>query len=408
MSTTSNTHTFSLLTTEARANPYPIYATLRKDDPVHWSEPLQVWVLTRYDDVLAALRDPALSSDRLKQYAAHQLHGLDLSIVADYLRVANRMMIIKDIPLHTRLRRMTSESFTKSALDVWRPIVQKVVDRLLDQIQGTGRMDLVSDFAQPLPALVIAEMFGIAEEDRDSFQRWSDDISKFWGGSFGNIEEDGRRANEAMVRLEQHFLHIIRMRRDQPGDDLMSHLIANQEKGRVDAEELTAQCVLILVAGHVTTIDQISNGLYALLMHPEELRKLREQPDVIHSAIEEILRFDSSVPFIHRVAKEDVVIRGRRIAKGQVVFLGLAAANHDPEQFVDPDRLDVARQPNKHVAFAVGPHLCLGAELARRELALGVAGLCNRFPALRFTNELPERRYDSLMFRGFKSMPLAF
>ncbi|TKS59366.1 MAG: cytochrome P450 [Nitrospira sp.] len=408
MSTTSNMQAYNLLTTEARANPYPIYANLRKDDPVHWSELLHVWILTRYDDVLAALRDPALSSDRLKQYAAHQLHGLDLNIVSDYLRVANRMMIIKDVPLHTRLRRMTSESFTKSALDVWRPIVQKVMDRLLDQIQGAERMDLVSDFAQPLPALVIAEMFGIAEEDRDSFQRWSDDISKFWGGSFGNIEEDGRRANEAMVRLEQHFLNIIHLRRENPGDDLMSHLIVNQERGLVDAEELTAQCVLILVAGHVTTIDQISNGLYALLTHPEEMQKLREQPEVINSAVEEILRFDSSVPFIHRVAKEDIVIRGRRIAKGQVVFLGLAAANRDPEQFAEPDRFDITRQPNKHVAFAVGPHLCLGAELARRELALGVAALCNRFPKLRFTNEPPERRYDSLMFRGFKSMPLAF
>ena len=408
MNTPSSTQQYNLRTTEARTNPYPVYASLRKDDPVHWSELLQAWVLTRYDDVLAALRDPALSSDRLKQYAAHQLHGLNLEIVADYLRVANRMMIIKDVPMHTRLRRMASESFTKGALDVWRPIVQKVVDRLLDQIHRAGRMDLVSDFAQPLPALVIAEMFGVAEEDRDSFQRWSDDISKFWGGSFGNIEEDGRRANEGMVRLEEHFLNIIRMRREKPGDDLMSHLILNQEKGRVDAEELTAQCVLILVAGHVTTIDQISNGIHALLTYPDEMHKLREQPGLINSAVEEILRFDSSVPFIHRVAKDDVEIRGRRIEKGQVVFFGLAAANHDPEQFADPDRLDIARQSNKHVAFAVGPHLCLGAELARRELALGLAGLCSRFPKLRFANEPPERRYDSLMFRGFKSMPLVF
>lgn len=408
MSTPLDTSAYNLLTTEARENPYPVYASLRKEDPVHWSELLQVWILTRYDDVLTALRDPALSSDRLKQYAAHQLHGLDLNIVSDYLRVANRMMIIKDVPLHTRLRRMASESFTKSALDVWRPIVQKVVNRLLDRSQKVGRMDLVSEFAQPLPALVIAEMFGIAEEDKDSFQRWSDDISKFWGGSFGNIEEDGRRANEAMVLLEQHFLNIIRTRRENPGDDLMSHLILNQEKGRVDAEELTAQCVLILVAGHVTTIDQISNGVHALLTFPGEMQKLREHPEMINSAVEEILRFDSSVPFIHRVAKEDVVIRGRRISKGQVVFLGLAAANRDPEQFADPDRLDIARQPNKHVAFAVGPHLCLGAELARRELALGLAGLCDRFPRLRFSKEPPQRRYDSLMFRGFKSMPLDF
>jgi len=408
MSHTADMQAYNLLTPEARANPYPVYESLRKGDPVHWSEMLQVWILTRYDDVLAALRDPALSSDRLKQFTTHQLHGLDLSIVSDYLRVANRMMIIKDVPLHARLRRMTSESFTKSALDVWRPIVKKVVDQLLDRIEAAGRADLVSDFAQPLPALVIAEMFGIADEDRDSFQRWSDDISKFWGGTFGNIEEDGRRANEAMVRLEQHFLNLIAMRRREPGNDLMSHLIVNQEQGRLDAEELTAQCVLILVAGHVTTIDQISNGVHALLKHPDQLKKLRDQADLINSTIEEVLRFDSSVPFIHRVAREDVEIRGRCIAKGQVVFLGLAAANRDPEQFAEPDRFDVARQPNKHVAFAVGPHLCLGAELARRELALGLSGLFSRFPRLRFTNQPQEPRCDSLMFRGYKSMPLAF
>ena len=212
-----------------------------------------------------------------------------------------------------------------------------------------------------------------------------------------------------MVRLEQHFLNLIAMRRKNPNDDLMSHLIMNQEQGRLDAEELTAQCVLILVAGHVTTIDQISNGTYALLKHPDQVKRIREQPDLLNSAVEEILRYDSSVPFIHRVAKEDVEVRGRRITKGQVVFLGLAAANRDPEQFPEPDRFDIARQPNKHVAFAVGPHLCLGAELARRELALGVAGLCNRFPKLQFTtNQPPEPRCDSLMFRGFKSMPLTF
>lgn len=408
MSSTAEIQEYNLLSPEARANPYPVYENLRKNDPVHWSEVLQVWILTRYDDVIAALRDPTLSSDRLRQFSVHQLHGLDLNIVSDFLRVANRMMIIKDVPLHTRLRRMASESFTKSALDVWRPIVQKVVDELLDRTQASGSMELVADFAQPLPALVIAEMFGIAHEDRDNFQRWSDDISKFWGGTFGNIEEDGRRANEAMVRLEQHFLNLITMRRKEPGNDLMSHLIVNQEQGRLDAEELTAQCVLILVAGHVTTIDQISNGVYALLKHPDQLKALRDQPDLINSAVEETLRYDSSVPFIHRVAKEDVEVRGRRITKGQVVFLGLAAANRDPEQFAEPNRFDVTRQPNKHVAFAVGPHLCLGAELARRELALGLAGLCARFPGLRFADRAPEPRYDSLMFRGFKSMPVAF
>ena len=269
-------------------------------------------------------------------------------------------------------------------------------------------MDLVADFAQPLPAIVIAEMFGIAPEDRESFQHWSDDIAKFFGGTFGNIEEDGHRANDAVVKLEQHFLRLIALRRQTPGTDLMSHLIANQEQGRLDAEELTAQCVLILAAGHVTTIDQMCNGVHTLLKHPDQLQKLREQPELIHLAVEEILRFDSSVPFIHRIAREALEIRGHLIAKGQVVFLGLGAANHDPEQFREPERFDITRQPNKHIAFGVGPHLCLGAELARRELGLGLATLFRRHPGLRFAEQPPELRYDSLIFRGFKSIPLVF
>jgi pimeloyl-[acyl-carrier protein] synthase len=399
---------YNLLTPEALANPYPVYERLRHEDPVHWSEMLQVWMLTRYDDVVAVLHDPRVSADRMEQFATHQLRGLDLRIVADYLRVANRGMLMKDIPLHARLRRIASESFTKSALDIWRPIVQKVAEELLDRVQTMGRMDLVADFAQPLPAIVMAEMFGIAPEDRESFQHWSDDIAKFFGGTFGNIEEDAHRANDAVVKLEQHFLKLIALHRQTPGHDLMSHLIATQEQGRLDAEELTAQCMLILVAGHVTTIDQIGNGVHTLLKHPHELQKLREQPELIHAAVEEILRFDSSVPFIHRIAREDLEIRGYRIAKGQVVFLGLASANHDPEQFSKPEQFNITRQPNKHLAFGVGPHLCLGAELARRELGLGLATLFRRYPGLRFADHPPELRCDSLMLRGFKSMPLAF
>jgi cytochrome P450 PksS len=318
------------------------------------------------------------------------------------------MMLMKDSSLHARLRRIASASFTKSALDAWQPIVQKVVDELLDRVQAMGQMDLVTDFAQPLPAIVIAEMFGIAPEDRGSFQHWSDDIAKFFGGTFGNIEEDGHRANDAIVKLEQHFLNLIALRRQTPGNDLMSHLITHQEQGRLDAEELTAQCVLILVAGHITMIDQLCNGVYTLLKHPDQLQKLHEQPELIKLAVEEILRFNSSVPFIHRIVRKNLEIRGRLIAKGQVVFLGLASANHDPEQFSEPERFDITRQPNKHIAFSVGPHVCLGAELARRELSLGLATLFRRYPELRFTEQPPELRCDSLMFRGFKSVPLIF
>jgi cytochrome P450 PksS len=254
----------------------------------------------------------------------------------------------------------------------------------------------------------MAEMFGIPAQDREHFQRWSDDTARFFGGTFGDIAEDACRANNGARHLEDYFLQLMSLRRREPGSDLMTLLLGNQEQGRWDAHELSAQCVLILAAGHVTTIDQIGNGVHALLTHPDQLRRLRARPALIHAAVEEVLRYASSVPFIHRVAREDLEMRGQRIAQGQVVFLGLASANHDPAHFPDPDVFDITRTPTRHLAFGHGAHLCLGAELARRELEIGLRTLFDRFPGLQFAARPPELRHESLMFRGFKSMPLVF
>jgi cytochrome P450 PksS len=399
---------YNLLSTEAMANPYPVYDRLRRESPVHWSEPLQVWILSRHDDVVAASLDTRLSSDRMEQFSHHQLQSTDLRIVADFLRIANSTMLTKDIPQHARLRKMASESFTRRALEAFRPVVQKVVDDLVEHIQPRGGMDLVADFAQPLPANVIAEMFGIPAADRANFQRWSDDTARFFGGTLGDIMEDAQRANDSVRNLEEYFLHLIARRRREPGTDLMSLLIANQDQGRWDAQELSAQCILILAAGHVTTIDQIGNGVHALLQHPDQLHKLRAHPELIHTAVEEVLRYDSSVPFIHRVARQEIEIRGQRILPGHIVFLGLASANHDPEHFPEPEVFDITRAPTRHLAFGHGGHLCLGAELARRELEIGLSTVFQRLPGLQYGAQPAELRHESLMFRGFKSMPLVF
>ena len=268
-------------------------------------------------------------------------------------------------------------------------------------------MDFVADFAQPLPAMVIAEMFGIPPDDREHFQRWADDVIRFFGGTFGNVEEDARRANDGAVNLEGYFLHLMAQRRCDPGHDLMSLLLTHQEQGLWDEQDLSAQCVMILVGGHITTIDQLCNGAHARLKHPDQLQKLREQPELIHSAVEEVLRYDPSVPFIHRIAREDLVIRGQHIAKGQFVFLG-GLRHHDPEQFSNPERFEITRTPNKHVAFGHGPHLCLGGELARRELEIGFETLFRRLSGLQFAAQPAELRCESLLLRGFRSMPLGF
>jgi len=405
---TNNVEAYNLVSPEALANPYPVYDELRRESPVHWSDGLRAWILSCYDDVMAALHDPRLSSDRIQQFATHQLRDLDLSIVADFLRIATRMMALQDMPQHTRLRKMASESFTRRALEAFRPAVQQVVDVLLDRVQLQHRMDLVADFAQPLPAMVIAEMFGIPSDDREDFQRWADDVIRFFGGTFGDVQEDARRANAGAFNLERYFLDLMAQRRREPGHDLMSLLLTHQEQGLWDEQDLSAQCVMILVGGHVTTIDQLCNGAHAFLKYPDQLQQLRERPELLPAAVEEVLRYDTSVPFIHRIAQENLMIRDRRIAKGQFVFLGLASANHDPAQFSNPERFDITRAPNKHVAFGHGPHLCLGGELARRELEIGFGTLFQRLPGVQFAAQPAELRCESLLLRGFKSMPLVF
>jgi cytochrome P450 PksS len=382
---------------------------MRRDDPVHWSEELQAWVLTRYEDVCLAFRDPRLSNRRMDLLVRHQLRHGDPTLARDFERVLSQQMLFQDGAEHHRLRVLGNRGFTPSMLERSRPMVQAVVDDLLNKVLGAGRMDVAADFAQPLPALVIAEMFGIPAGDRHLFQEWSDALARFFGGNLGDPEQDARAANDAVVHLERYFLDLLAERRTDPGDDLMTLLLAGQAEGRLSAEEVCSQCILFLVAGHVTTIDQMTNAVHAFLRHPGQVQRLRDDPSLLASAVEEVLRYDPAVPFIHRIAAADVEIGGKRIRKGQVVYLGIAAANRDPAAFADPDRFDIARAENRHVAFAAGPHVCLGAGLARRELEVGLSTLFRRLPSLRLDEASPpRRRCESLVFRGFASLPVVW
>lgn len=387
---------------------YPLLARVRSEDPVHWSEQLNAWVVTRYADVVAALRDPALSSRRMDLIVRYQLRDSDPGIAKDFERIANQQMLFRDGADHHRLRVLGNRGFTPSMLERARPMVQRVVDRLLDKVQANGRMDAIEDFAQPLPALAIADLFGIPEADRDKFQKWSDDAAKFVGGNLTDPPAEAKAANDAFLALEAYFLDLIDERRKQPGHDLISLLLAGQAEGKLSAEEVSGQCSLILIAGHVTTIDLTGNAINAFLDHPEQWRALVSDPSRVAAAVEEVLRYDSAVPFIHRIAAKDTRIGGKAVAPGQVVYLGLAAANRDPAVFANPDVFDISRANNNHVSFAVGPHVCLGAGLARRELEIALTTLAKRMPKLRRGAEPPRRRCESLVFRGFYSLPVEF
>lgn len=387
---------------------YPLLARVRAEEPVHFAPQLNGWVTTRYADAVAALRDPALTSQRLALIVQYQLRHSDPAIAKDFERICFQQMLFRDGGAHHRLRVLGNRGFTPSVLDRARPMIEGVVNDLLDKVQARGHMDAIADFAQPLPAVAIAELFGIPASDRDLFQTWSDDVAKFFGGTHGDPATDGRACNDGALALEDYFLRLIETRRGAPGHDLVSLLIAGQAEGKLSAAEVCAQCILILIAGHVTTIDQMGNALSAFLHHPAQWERLRADPALIGSAVEEAIRYDPAAPFTHRIALRETQIGGKTVAPGDVVYVGLAAGNRDPAAFANPDTFDIARAPNEHLSFAVGPHVCLGAGLARRELAIGLAALARRMPHLRPATEPPRRRCESLVFRGFHSLPVAF
>lgn len=388
-------------------DPYPALAWLRENDPVHYAADAHAWVVTRHADVSALFRDPRLSADRVKALVHHALGGADPAPVREYLRVNGEMMLMKDGPDHHRLRVLGNRGFTPSALAAWAPRVERVVGKLLDAAATTGRFDLLADLAEPMPAAVIAEMFGLPESDHGRFRHWADDMARFFGGTVRDPAADALNANDAAIELERYFLKLYDERRQRPGDDLMSLFLAGEEAGRLTASEVVCQCMLILIAGHVTTIDQLTNGVYVLLRHEGQWERLAASPDLVKPAVEEMIRFDPSVTLVMRVATADVTLHGREIKAGQLVLLALAAANRDPAVFTDPDQFDITRTPNRHLGFGVGPHQCLGMNLARMELEASLRGLLDRFPKLRLDPEkLPVRKVDSLTFRGFARLPV--
>jgi pimeloyl-[acyl-carrier protein] synthase len=401
--------TYPLTSPEFLEDPYPIYRRMRQHDPVYWSEGLGAWVLTRFNDVLAALRHPALSSATAEVCVRAKLRGGDPAIVTDHTRVTAGMMLTKDGDDHRRLRGSGNHAFGPTALARWQSKIERVVDELIDAALPRGRMELIDDLAGPLPAIVIAELFGIAPEDRETFQEWSMTTARFFGIAVGDTEEAARAANQATLKLERYFLDLLEERRRRPGDDLMSLLLEGQAYGRLTAEEVCSQCILLLAAGHLTTMDQLGNTVLALLQNPEQMGRLRDDPVLARSATEEGLRYDGAAQLLQRVAREDLRLGGKAIGAGELVYLSLGAANRDPEVFAEPDRFEVSRAHNRHLAFGAGSHACLGMTLARRELEISLERLVRRMPRLRLDEERPmRRRANSLVFRGLQTLPARF
>jgi cytochrome P450 len=379
---------------------------MRRKDPVHYSPALRAWLVTRYDDVVRGFRDSRLGGDRTRFLIDGQLGARDRGVVKDFERVERGMMINVEGAAHLRLRRLVQRGFTPARLDAARPMIEKIVDRLLDRVGASERLDIVADYAEPLPTLVICELMGIPSEDGPTLRQWAEVKGKFRGLSSGDIASAARAANDATVKLERYFLNLVEERRRRPGNDLVSVLVAGHDEGRLTAAEVAAQCQLLFGAGHQTLIDLVCNAVHAFLCHPEQLRALRADPSLIGAAVEEVLRYDPSVAFQHKVAAADLEVGGQAIRQGQAVLLGIAAANRDPVVFADPDRFDIRRVARPHVSFAPGVHACLGMGLARLELEVALRALFRRFPRLRLAPEsLPRRHRETLFFRGFGVLP---
>jgi cytochrome P450 len=392
---------FNPMDPEFLADPYPTYHRLRAEDPVHHS-PLGFWVLTRYEDVSSVLRDPRFIKEPLAALVAARFG-------AEVPRGVGLSMLDRDPPDHTRLRSLVSKAFTPRVVEGLRPRIQRIVDELITRAEATGSMDVIEEFAYPIPVNVICEMLGVPVADHERFKGWSLDIARgldsIW---LPPDSEVPRRSAAARHAISDYFRGLIAERRRAPRGDLLSALIAAEEAGdKLNEEELLATCILLLIAGHETTVNLIGNGMLALLRHPAELRRLRETPGLITSAIEELLRYDGPVQRTARVASADATIGGRTIAKGDMVMPFIGAADRDPAQFPEPDRLDLSRSDNRHIAFGWGIHFCLGAPLARVEGQIAIDALVRRLPGLALATHEPEYR-QSLTLRGLKTLPVKF
>jgi cytochrome P450 len=395
-----------LLSPDRVRDPYPYFSALQEHDPVRWNERYRAWVVTRYDDVSAAFRDPRYSSDRIGALEAARGHTPSDDGFDRVLKVLSDWMVFKDPPDHTRLRRLVQKAFTIKSVESWRERIQQIVSELIDQLDTSSNIDLVAEVASPLPAIVIAEMLGVPPEDRLLFKEWSDQITSLVFGAFDQPDRR-QRAIVGMTELVDYLSALIHSDRVVVGDDLMGSLIAaRDDSDALTTDEVLSTCVLLLFGGHETTTSLIGSAVLALLDHPGEMDRLRNQPELATSAIEEFLRYDGPAKVSVRIAREEVDIRGRLIKPGQRVFLSPNAANRDPRRFDRPHALDVGRADAAHLGFGAGIHYCLGAPLARLEGSLAIQAIVNRINGMELVDREALEWQPMLLSRSLRSLPV--
>jgi len=396
---------YDLTTPAAFADPYPIYAAMLKDDPILRSESSGGWLVSRFADCVAATRSPHLSAARLGPWF-DALAPAERAEVAPLERSLSLWSLLTDPPQHTRLRALLNRAITGDYAEQLRPRAQAIVDEHLARVAARGRFELVRDYAHPVPAHIIAEMFGIAREEREAFFGWCRGIAEFFGA--GQMTADVMRGTQASALAMGERLRgaIERARSGDAADNLLTRLVAAREGGdRLSDDEILATCVMLVFAVHETIPYLIGSGVLALLRHPAQLAALREDPSLMRGAVDEILRYETPLPRTARMSLRELELGGVRIPAGERVILMLAAANRDPARFPDPDAFDIRRQRNHHLAFGFGPHHCQGDALSYAIGPLGLEALIRRCPTLALAGE--PRWQHNLAVRGLESLELA-
>jgi cytochrome P450 len=392
-----------------RADPYPFYRRLREEAPVGRVPGIEIWYFARYADCEAVLRDPRWGSDDRKGNLYRQFAESGALTVPEEM-IRRRPFIFLDPPDHTRLRKLVSAAFTPRVIERLRPRIQELVDQYLDNAVERGELEIVADLAYPLPVVIISELLGVPSEDHTMFRSWSKELAASLDPELTVPPDVLARRVTILHEFGEYFLGLMAARRRRPADDLLSALVTVEDRGDVLSEdELLATLTLLLVAGHETTVNLIGNGVLALLRHPEQLARLRAEPELIRATVEEVLRWDPPVQLDGRVALEDREVGGVTVPKGDQAMLLLAAANRDEQHLADGEQFDILRPDIRHLSFAFGPHFCLGAPLARAEAQAALAAVVRRFPDLRMAGDGSGLRYrDTLVLRGLEALPVEF
>jgi pimeloyl-[acyl-carrier protein] synthase len=394
---------YRLLDPAVLADPYPLYARLREEDPVHWDPFLHCWVVTRYDDVHAVLKE--FSADRTP--SPDQLRALGIEGIEPIAELMIRQMLFLDAPKHTHLRKLCSTAFTPRRVEVLEGRIEAIANRLVDQVHASGTMDVIGDFAAPFPSIVFAALMGVPEEDHAKLKRWSADFAEMLGNFQHNIDRIAQvlRSTAEMVDYFRRAIH----EEDRPlADGLLKSLVEAEVDGeRLTEEEVIANAIVTMVGGQETTTNLIGSGLLTLLRQPAKLAELRDTPGIMDSAVEELLRYESPSQHTGRICRQDTLMGGRMIKKGEAVMAVMAAGNRDPERFANPNDLDFERKDNRHLAFGWAAHFCFGAPLARMEGRIAFRTLLDRLQGLSLGEGKLEWR-ENLGLRGLKALRVTF